>query len=169
MVLYGPTPSAADLKHNEEARHRPVPKPDGMSPEPYWNCTRNGVMFKVAVGNFDPYGQFFSIIHSIENQIVEHALRHLVQPNTAVIDAGAAFGSFTLPFLVTGHPTHSFEVEGTAFHELMSHIRLNKDKIKPEHINCYNYGLWSDTVTGDFYNMKNITFRKLDDVLPDIN
>ena len=168
MVLYGPRPTAADLAYNELSRHRQSPPFDGTDPEPYWNCTRNGTTFRVRAGNWDAFGQYFSIIQSIENQTVEHTMRYLVPPDTAVIDVGAAFGSYTLPFLVTGHPVYSFELETTAFHELMSQIRFNSGLIKPEHINCYNYGLWSSETTGDYYNLNNIRFRRLDDVLPDL-
>ena len=169
MVLYGPTPSAADLAHNEEARHYAVPKFDGTDPEPYWNCTRNGVTFKVGARNWDAYGNYFSIISSIENQSVEYAMRNLVQPNTSVVDIGSGFGSFTLPFLASGHPVYSFEIDPHFFHETMANIRLNMDIISQEHINCYNLGLWSTETTGDYYNMKKCKFRRLDDVLSTVN
>lgn len=165
MVLYGPTPTAKDLAHNEEARHYAVPRFDGTDPEPYWNCTRNAVTYKIAVGRYDPYGQYFSIIHSIENQIVEYLLR-LVQPNSSIVDVGSAFGSFTLPFLASGHPVYSFEVDPKAFHEMMNHIRLNQ--FRSELVNCYNIGLYDKETTGDYYDMKRVKFRRLDDVLPDL-
>lgn len=168
MVLYGPRPTAADLAYNEVARQRRPPPYDGFDPEPYWNCTRNGTTFRVRAGTYDAFGQHYSIIQSVENQTVEHIMR-IIPAGSTVVDVGACFGSYTLPFLVTGHPVHSFEIEVNSFHELMSQIRFNSGLIKPEHIHGYNYGLWSSEMTGDYYNINNLKFRRLDDVLPDSN
>lgn len=168
MVLYGPRPTQADLAYNQIARQRQPPPYDGTDPEPFWNCTRNGTTFRVRAGNWDPFGQHYSIIQSVENQTVEHIMR-TIPAGCTVVDAGAAFGSYTLPFLVTGHPVHSFELEVNSFHELMSQIRFNSGLIKPEHVNGYNYGLWSSETYGDYYNLNYLKFRRLDDVLPDIS
>lgn len=168
MVLYGPRPTAADLAYNELARQRQAPPYDGTDPEPFWNCTRNGTTFRIRAGTWDPFGQYFSIIESVENQTVEFIMR-TIKAGSTVVDAGAAFGSYTIPFLVTGHPVHSFELEPMAFHELMSQIRFNSSLIKDEHVNCYNYGLWSSETHGDYYNLNYLKFRRLDDVLPDAN
>jgi len=168
MVLYGPRPTENDLAYNQISRTKKPPAYDGTDPEPFWYCNRNGKSFKVRAGNWDQFGQWFSIIHSGESQIVEHALRKLTPEGSTVIDVGSAFGSYTIPFLIHGHPTYAFEVEPEAFHEMMSHIRFNADLIKSEHVNCYNFGLWSSNCTGDFYDMKNLTFKTLDSVVPSI-
>ena len=170
MVLYGKVPTQEDLDYNKkEAQRTDFPVADGeVGGKKYWNCTRNDgkVRYKIGYGS-NPFGQYFTFFYSGENQIVEYVLRRL-PPSSTVVDVGAACGSFTLPFLVAGHPVHSFELETASFNDMMGHIRLNSDVIKPEHINGYNFGLWSSDVVGDFYDIKNARFKRLDDVLPDL-
>ncbi len=169
MVLYGPRPTAADLAYNELARQKIPPPFDGTDPEPFWNCTRNNVTFRVRAGSWDQYGQWFTFIHSGESEMIEYAIHNLAPAGTSVVDVGSAYGSYTIPFLVNGHPVYSFELEVESFHEMMSHIRFNNSLIKDEHVNCYNYGLWSSETHGDYYNLNYVKFRRLDDVLPDIS
>ena len=169
MNLYGPTPTANDIAYNKEEWNRPVPKEDGIiDGKRYWNCTRNNVTYKIGFGE-NAFGNYFTYIFGPENQMIEHVMRYLTPTDTSVVDCGSSHGSWTLPFLCSGHPVYSFELEPVAFHEMMGHIRLNSDIINPTHINCYNFGLYSNDMRGDFYDMKNLHFRRLDDVLQEVN
>lgn len=165
MVLYGDTLSEADLAARVANRSKPIPPYDGeIDGQGFWLLAEGNYTYKYGGGIFDPYGNWFSFKNDSEYYIREiHILDRLARAGSTALDIGAFVGSWTIPLLVAGVRVHAFEPDPRYYQDLLCNIQLNK--INPENYKCYNCGLYEDDIIADFFDLHNIHFQRLDDIL----
>lgn len=101
--------------------------------------------FQVAKGSLHPEHSFFTFAEE-ERDIREKYWN--VKEGDVVVDAGAMYGSYTLPACAMGAIVHAFEPERLVYHDLVENIKLNGwlgTRCFPQ-----NVGLWDEPTTVDF-------------------
>lgn len=117
-----------------------------LPPTPQWNTVSfRDKSFRVITGKTHPG---YSIATFDEEREFKNAHWN-IEPGQVVIDAGASYGSYTLPALAMGATVYAFEPEPSVRSDLLSNVIVNGWSDRGH---VLRVGLWDRTETVDMYS-----------------
>jgi Methyltransferase FkbM domain len=152
--LYGPTYTHYDVLYRKKERAKEAPVEGDI-----W--TKDN--YKYARDPNNPFGSWYTFNDDIETPYRDLWWTQKIKAGDVVIDAGAQYGSYTLPACANGAYVYAFEPHPDYYKHLVTNIKLNEFKCS-----TFQAGLYSKPMMVDWDEIKDMKLIVLDDVLGDI-
>jgi FkbM family methyltransferase len=157
--------TASELAARYDVRKRPVPNSSGSDPNIYTVVFgpvngKKGI-FRFHRSKYDASSCLFGFTAS-EVDIRQRFFYPFIKKDDVVIDAGASWGTYSIPAGVIGANVHCFEIQPEIAGELQENVKLNNLEHR---ITVNTEGLSNDNYTTDWDECKAAKFVKLDDYL----
>lgn len=133
---------------------------DKEIPGPPYIIEEMGVRFSFEPTSYDRFTSWFTFTNDAEREARGVLMSELLTiPSPKFIDIGALCGSWTLPMLAMGTDVISIEPDPHFFEALKSNISMNDLESKWKGLNV---AVYSEDMTTDIYDMKDVKVCKLD-------
>ena len=152
-----PKISPENLKLRIADRQKEIPPPDNE------DGSFNLDGFRYKPGDYDRFTSWFTFAGDSERKARELWFLPFMDKRARFLDIGALCGSWTLPALQLGASVISVEPDPNFYQIMKKNVKLNNFK----KWRGYNNGVYDHSFTGDVYDMENVRFITLDNILED--